>query len=89
MNQYLVLKTHIDRYDNIKTQVKIYQEQIEARVNYLTLIQELKAQVSFLYSVPLEEFEIKDFGDVEEERDFYVFKDFEGAHNIKIELKKI
>ena len=89
MNQYLVLKTHVDNCDNIKTQAKIYHKQVEARVNYLSLIDGLKSQVSFLYNVPFGEFEINEFGNITEGKDFYVFKDFEGVHNIRIEIKTI
>ena len=89
MDHYLVLRTHVDKNDNIKTQAKLYHKQIEARVNFLALIDELKAQVAFLYSMPFEEFEIEDFGDIEEEQNYYAFKDFEGIHNIKIEIKTI
>ena len=78
MNQYLVVRTHVDRNDDIRTQAKLYYKHIEAQVEFLTLIDELKAQVSFLYSIPFEEFEIEDFGDIIRDKNYYAFKDFEG-----------
>ena len=89
MNQYLITKIYVDKNDDIYTYPKLYQNQIAARVYYLSLIDELKAQVSFLYSVPFEEFAIEEFGDIIETEFSYSFKDFEGKRNIKIEFKII
>ena len=89
MNHYLVVKTHVDKNDDIRTQTKLYYKQIEAQIEFLSLIDDLKARVSFLYSVPYEEFEIEDFGDIVQKNGSYEYKDFEGKHNVKIEIKTI
>ena len=89
MNHYLVVRTHVDGNDNITTSVKIFYKQIDARIEYLSMIDHLQGQIAFLYSMPFEEFDIEDFGDIVKDNDSYSFKDFEGVHNIKLEIKTI
>ena len=89
MDQYLVVKTHVDENDNIRTQTKLYYKQIEAQIEFLSFIDDLKAKVSFFYSVPYDEFEIEDFGDIIQKNRSYEYKDFEGKHNVKIEMQII
>jgi hypothetical protein len=89
MDQYLVIKTHVDKNDNITTEAKVFYKQIDARIAYFTMIDHLYSQIAFLYSMPFEEFDIEDFGDIVRKQNSFSFKDFEGMHNVKIELKTI
>ncbi len=89
MDHYLVIKTHVDDKDDINVSSKLFYKQIDARIEYLTLIDELKAQLSLLYRAAFGEFEIEDYGDIIKTNNSYAFKDYDGLHNIKIELKRV
>ncbi len=89
MEHYLIMKTHTDKNNNSKTRTKMIHEKRDAKIEYLALIDDLKARISFLYSVPYEEFEIEDFGSVIQKEDYYSFNDWYTNKKFEIKLYKI
>lgn len=89
MDHYLVLKTSIDNCENAKNSAKLFYNIIDAKLEFYGMIDDLKSRLAFFYSMPFEEFDIADFGDIIEKDDVFVYKDFAGIHNIKIELIRL
>ena len=89
LNHYLVIKTEVDRNENITTDVILKYRKVEAEVEFYSLIDAFYRDLAFKEQVQFEELDIADFGD--EIRDNYVFefKDYEGEINLKIEMKTI
>ena len=89
LNHYLVIKTEVDRNENITTDVILKYRKVEAEVEFYSLIDSFYRDLAFKEQIPFEELDIADFGD--ELRDNYVFefKDYEGEINLKIEMKTI
>ena len=89
LNHYLVIKTEVDRNENITTDIILKYRKVEAEVEFYSLIDAFYRDLAFKEQVQFEELDIADFGD--EIRDNYVFefKDYEGEINLKIEMKTI
>ena len=90
MNHYLVIKTEVDKNENINTEVVLKYKKLEAEVEFFSMIDKFYSKIIADNKVMhFEEFDIADYGD--EERGYFVFefKDYEGDINIKIELKTI
>ena len=89
LNHYLVIKTEVDKNENITTDVIMKYRKVEAEVEFYSLIDAFYRDLAFKEQVQFEELDIADFGD--ELRDNYVFefKDYEGEINLKIEMKTI
>ena len=90
MNHYLVVKTVVDRDENIETEVVLKYKKLEAEVEFFSMIDRFYSKIINDNKVMhFEEFDIADYGD--EKRDHFVFefKDYEGEMNVKIELKTL
>ena len=89
MDFYLVNIIVVDKDDNIKTINKIFHRQQRARIEFLSLQDILRVHLATFYKVSFEDFDIEEFGDIEINDDYMTYKDFEGLHNVRIELKTI
>ena len=89
MERYLIIKTHVDKQERIRTSLFFYSNYEEMRCEYFKFIEKLKGQIAFKYSMPMEEFDIEEFGDVDIEDNAYAFRDLEGYNNIRFEMRII
>ena len=90
MNHYLVVKTIVDRDENIETEVVLKYKKLEAEVEFFSMIDRLYSKIINDNKVMhFEEFDIADYGDEERGHFVFEFKDYEGEMNVKIELKTL
>ena len=90
MNHYLVVKTVVDRDENIETEVVLKYKKLEAEVEFFSMIDRLYSKIINDNKVMhFEEFDIADYGDEERGHFVFEFKDYEGEINVKIELKTL
>ena len=90
MNHYLVVKTVVDRDENIDTEVVLKYKKLEAEVEFFSMIDRLYSKIINDNKVMhFEEFDIADYGDEERGHFVFEFKDYEGEINVKIELKTL
>lgn len=90
MNHYLVMKTVVDRDENIETEVVLKYKKLEAEVEFFSMIDRLYSKIINDNNVMhFEEFDIADYGDEERGHFVFEFKDYEGEMNVKIELKTL
>lgn len=90
MNHYLVVKTVVDRDENIETEVVLKYKKLEAEVEFFSMIDRLYSKIINDNKVMhFEEFDIADYGDEERGHFVFEFKDYEGEMNVKIELKTL
>ena len=90
MNHYLVVKTVVDRDENIDTEVVLKYKKLEAEVEFFSMIDRLYSKIINDNKVMhFEEFDIADYGDEERGHFVFEFKDYEGEMNVKIELKTL
>ena len=90
MNHYLVIKTVVDRDENIETEVVLKYKKLEAEVEFFSMIDRLYSKIINDNKVMhFEEFDIADYGDEERGHFVFEFKDYEGEMNVKIELKTL
>ena len=90
MNHYLVIKTVVDRDENIETEVVLKYKKLEAEVEFFSMIDKLYSKLINDNNVMhFEEFDIADYGDEERGHFVFEFKDYEGEMNVKIELKTL
>ena len=90
MNHYLVIKTEVDRNENIDTEVVLKYKKLEAEVEFFSMIDNFYSKlIQDNKIMHFEEFNITDFGDEERGHFVFEFKDYEGEINLKIELKTI
>jgi hypothetical protein len=89
LNHYLVIKTEVDRNENITTDVIIKYRKVEAEVEFYSLIDAFYRDLAFKEQVQFEELDIADFGDEIRNNYVFEFKDYEGEINLKIEMKTI
>ena len=88
LNHYLVIKTVVDRDENIETDIILKYKRLEAEVEFFSMIDAFYSKIIADNKVMnFDEFDIADYGD--EKRDHFVFefKDYESEMNVKIELK--
>ena len=90
MNHYLVIKTVVDRDENIETEVVLKYKKLEAEVEFFSMIDKLYSKLINDNNVMhFEEFDIADYGDEKRGHFVFEFKDYEDEMNVKIELKTI
>ena len=90
MNHYLVVKTIVDRDENIETEVVLKYKKLEAEVEFFSMIDRLYSKIINDNKVMhFEEFDIADYGDEKRGHFVFEFKDYEGEMNVKIELKTL
>ena len=90
MNHYLVMKTVVDKEENIETEVVLKYKKLEAEVEFFSMIDRLYSKIINDNKVMhFEEFDIADYGDEERGHFVFEFKDYEGEMNVKIELKTL
>ena len=89
MDHYVVIKNHLDLNDNIFNDVKLFYKDFEAKAYFCSEIDKLKGQVAFYHSVGFEEFDLADFGDIEQFDNKFIFKDYAGKFYIQLEIKNI
>ena len=90
MNHYLVVKTVVDRDENIETEVVLKYKKLEAEVEFFSMIDRLYSKIINDNKVMhFEEFDIADYGDEKRGHFVFEFKDYEGEMNVKIELKTL
>ena len=90
MNHYLVVKTVVDRDENIETEVVLKYKKLEAEVEFFSMIDRLYSKIINDNKIMhFEEFDIADYGDEERGHFVFEFKDYEGEMNVKIELKTL
>lgn len=90
MNHYLVVKTVVDRDENIETEVVLKYKKLEAEVEFFSMIDRLYSKIiNDNKVIHFEEFDIADYGDEERGHFVFEFKDYEGEMNVKIELKTL
>ena len=89
LNHYLVIKTEVDRNENITTDVVLKYRKVEAEVEFYSLIDAFYRDLAFKEQVQFEELDIADFGDEIRNNYVFEFKDYEGEINLKIEMKTI
>ena len=89
LNHYLVIKTEIDRNENITTDVILKYRKVEAEVEFYSLIDAFYRDLAFKEQVQFEELDIADFGDEIRNNYVFEFKDYKGEINLKIEMKTI
>lgn len=89
LNHYLVIKTEVDRNENITTDVIMKYRKVEAEVEFYSLIDAFYRDLAFKEQVQFEELDIADFGDEIRNNYVFEFKDYEGEINLKIEMKTI
>ena len=90
MNHYLVVKTVVDRDENIETEVVLKYKKLEAEVEFFFMIDRLYSKIiNDNKVIHFEEFDIADYGDEERGHFVFEFKDYEGEMNVKIELKTL
>ena len=89
LNHYLVIKTEVDRNENITTDVVLKYRKVEAEVEFYSLIDVFYRDLAFKEQVQFEELDIADFGDEIRNNYVFEFKDYEGEINLKIEMKTI
>jgi truncated hemoglobin YjbI len=90
MNHYLVIKTEVDKEENISTEVVLKYKKLEAEVEFFSMIDNFYSKVINDNKIMhFEEFNIDDFGDEKRGHFVFEFKDYEGEINLKIELKTI
>lgn len=89
LNHYLVIKTEVDRNENITTDVILKYRKVEAEVEFYSLIDAFYRDLAFKEQVQFEELDIADFGDEIRNNYVFEFKDYEGEINLKIEMKTI
>ena len=89
LNHYLVIKTEVDKNENIITDVIMKYRKVEAEVEFYSLIDAFYRDLAFKEQVQFEELDIADFGDEIRNNYVFEFKDYEGEINLKIEMKTI
>ena len=89
LNHYLVIKTEVDKNENITTDVIMKYRKVEAEVEFYSLIDAFYRDLAFKEQVLFEELDIADFGDEIRNNYVFEFKDYEGETNLKIEMKTI
>lgn len=90
MNHYLVMKTVVDKEENIETEVVLKYKKLEAEVEFFSMIDRLYSKIINDNKVMhFEEFDIADYGDEKRGHFVFEFKDYEGEMNVKIELKTL
>ena len=89
LNHYLVIKTEVDRNENITTDIILKYRKVEAEVEFYSLIDAFYRDLAFKEQVQFEELDIADFGDEIRNNYVFEFKDYEGEINLKIEMKTI
>jgi hypothetical protein len=89
LNHYLVIKTEVDKNENITTDVILKYRKVEAEVEFYSLIDAFYRDLAFKEQVQFEELDIADFGDEIRNNYVFEFKDYEGEINLKIEMKTI
>ena len=90
MNHYLVVKTVVDKDENIETEVVLKYKKLEAEVEFFSMIDRLYSKIINDNKVMhFEEFDIADYGDEKRGHFVFEFKDYEGEMNVKIELKTL
>ena len=89
LNHYLVIKTEVDKNENITTDVIMKYRKVEAEVEFYSLIDAFYRDLAFKEQVLFEELDIADFGDEIRNNYIFEFKDYEGEINLKIEMKTI
>ena len=89
LNHYLVIKTEVDKNENITTDVIMKYRKVEAEVEFYSLIDAFYRDLAFKEQVQFEELDIADFGDEIRNNYVFEFKDYEGEINLKIEMKTI
>lgn len=90
MNHFIITKVFIDSKENAYINNKLFFDEQKAVLEFLTMKDRIKAEVAFKYSVPFEDFDINDFAsEVLDTNNCFIYKDFEGQENIKIELQRI
>lgn len=90
MNHYLVIKTVVDRDENIETEAVLKYKKLEAEVEFFSMIDALYSKIIDNNKVMnFDEFDIADYGDEKRGHFVFEFKDFEDKMNVKIELKTI
>ena len=72
LNHYLVIKTEVDKNENITTDAIMKYRKVEAEVEFYSLIDAFYRDLAFKEQVQFEELDIADFGD--EIRNNYVFE---------------
>ena len=89
LNHYLVIKTEVDKNENITTDAIMKYRKVEAEVEFYSLIDAFYRDLAFKEQVQFEELDIADFGDEIRSNYVFEFKDYEGEINLKIEMKTI
>lgn len=90
MNHYLVIKTEVDKEENINTEVVLKYKKLEAEVEFFSMIDNFYSRlIQDNKIMHFEEFNVADFGDEERGHFVFEFKDYEGEINLKIEMKTI
>ena len=89
LNHYLVIKTEVDKNENITTDAIMKYRKVEAEVEFYSLIDAFYRDLAFKEQVQFEELDIADFGDEIRNNYVFEFKDYEGEINLKIEMKTI
>ena len=89
LNHYLVIKTEVDKNENITTDAIMKYRKVEAEVEFYSLIDAFYRDLAFKEQVQFEELDIADFGDEIRSNYLFEFKDYEGEINLKIEMKTI
>jgi truncated hemoglobin YjbI len=90
MNHYLVIKTEVDKEENISTEVVLKYKKLEAEVEFFSMIDNFYSRlIQDNKIMHFEEFNVADFGDEERGHFVFEFKDYEGEINLKIELKRL
>ena len=89
LNHYLVIKTEVDKNENITTDAIMKYRKVEAEVEFYSLIDVFYRDLAFKEQVQFEELDIADFGDEIRNNYVFEFKDYEGEINLKIEMKTI
>ena len=89
LNHYLVIKTEVDKNENITTDAIMKYRKVEAEVEFYSLIDAFYRDLAFKEQVQFEELDIADFGDEIRNNCVFEFKDYEGEINLKIEMKTI
>ena len=90
MNHYLVIKTEVDKEENLNTEVVLKYKKLEAEVEFFSMIDNFYSRlIQDNKIMHFEEFNVADFGDEERGHFVFEFKDYEGEINLKIEMKTI
>ena len=89
MDQYLIIKTMVDKDENISTEAILRYKKFEAEVEFHGIIDKFYEEIDMKYNVEFDEFNIEEYGDIVRGKHFFEFKDFEGYINFRVELKRL